>query len=328
MVAQISRSVHILTAIGTTPRNVQLPGGTQLRIRRVLLVSLPSVLSPGDDYLSDGHSFHLGLAYIASVLRDVGLAVKILDCYGENRFNERPSFDPQWQELGLSDEQILERIHEYRPDLIGITIPFSCQHYVGMSIARVIKERFPNVVLVVGGNHVTGAPEQIDRSVIDYLVLGEGEYTFRTLIELLNNGQPVMAVPGIVSGDSSAYLWSEYIDDLDNLPFPALDLLPLSKIWSSGHRWINMVATRGCVFDCSFCSIHTIMGRKIRRRSIENILSEIKHWKKLSRINEIYFEDDNLTADKRWAKELFRRIANMQFRDTFLRPKWNQSGYR
>lgn len=276
-------------------------------------MSLPSVLAPGDDYLSDGHSFHLGLAYIAAVLRDNGLDVKILDCYAEDRLNVRPSLDSAWQEMGLTDEQIVEQIQAYAPDLIGITIPFSCQHYLAISIARLIKQRFPGIVLVAGGNHVTAVPEEIDRTVIDYLVIGEGEYAFLTLVNLLSSGQPVEAVPGLVSKGCSEYVRSDFIDDLDKLPFPAIDLLPLSKIWRSGRRWINMVATRGCVFDCNFCSIHTVMGRRIRRRGIENILAEIEHWERQYRIQEIYFEDDNLTANKRWAKELFRRIAERNF---------------
>jgi magnesium-protoporphyrin IX monomethyl ester (oxidative) cyclase len=109
--------------------------------------------------------------------------------------------------------------------------------------------------------------------------------------------------------DSSICLPPQFIENLDDLPLPALDLIPLQKLWSSGPRWIIMVATRGCVYNCVFCSIHTIMGRRIRRRSIDNIILELQHWKQLYKIQEVYFEDDNLTANKKWAKELFRQIA-------------------
>ena len=305
--------------IHNTPSGDQTPEHTDRLIRRVLLLSLPTVFGfdEDDSQTFQGHSFHLGIAYIAAVLRESDMEVAILDCYAEDRFHVRPSSGPDWQELGLSDDKIIDYIDTFRPELIGITIPFSCQHYVAIAIARIIKERFPHVIIVAGGNHVSAVPEQIDREIFDYLVIGEGEYALLCLIQALNKHKSVNTIPGILSGNTADYECRPYIDRLDDLPFPALDLLPLQKLWSSGRRWINMVATRGCVYDCNFCSIHTIMGRKIRRRSIDNIISEIKHWKKIYNIQEVYFEDDNLTANRGWAKELFRRIAACNFRIRF-----------
>lgn len=286
-------------------------------IKRVLFLSLPALMEAGDDYLNDGHSFHLGIAYIAALLRSKGLEVKILDSYAEDRKHLRASSDEHWHEYGLSDEDILSAIGEYAPDILGMSIPFSCQHYLAMHIARRIKAQFPQLILVAGGNHVTAVPQDMDRSVIDYLVLGEGEYALLSLIQSLNHGEAVDEQLGIMQHDSQDCIHSKHIDDLDALPFPALDLLPLDKLWQTGRRWINMVATRGCVYSCNFCSIHTIMGRRIRRRSVENVIAEIEHWKRLYKIQEIYFEDDNLTANKKWAKQLFTEIARRKFNIRF-----------
>lgn len=289
-------------------------------IHRVLLLSLPTVIGIGEDDSQsfEGHSFHLGVAYMAAMLRNSGLEVGILDSYAEDRFHVRASTDPEWRELGLSNEKIIEHIDAFEPDLIGITIPFSCQHYVALTITRIIKEKFPNTILVAGGNHVSAVPGEIDRTVFDYLVLGEGEYALLRLIQALNRHESVDTIPGIVPQETTEIECPPYIDPLDDLPFPALDLLPLEKLWSHGRRWINMVATRGCVYDCNFCSIHTVMGRKIRKRSVDNILSELKHWKKIYRIQEVYFEDDNLTTDRQWAKDLFRKIAASNLRIRFF----------
>ena len=309
----MSNEIHI------TASDVHSQEHTDRPIRRVLLLSLPTVMGLGEDDSQSfqGHSFHLGIAYIAAVLRNGGMEVAILDCYAEDRFHVRPSVDPGWQELGLSDDRIIEHLDAFKPELIGITIPFSCQHYVAIAIARIIKERFPNVIIVAGGNHVSAVPDQIDRTIFDYLVIGEGEYALLRLIQALNSHKSVDTIPGILSRNNAEYECPPYIDRLNDLPFPALDLLPLQKLWSSGRRWINMIATRGCVYDCNFCSIHTIMGRKIRMRSIDNIISEIKHWKKIYKIQGVYFEDDNLTMNRQWAKELFRRIAACNFRIRF-----------
>lgn len=288
-------------------------------IKRVLLLSLPMVtgIDEDDTQSFEGHSFHLGIAYIAAVLRKRGLEAAILDCYAEDRFHLRASTDPCWRELGLSDGKILERIDAFKPELIGITIPFSCQHYVAMAIGRTIKERFPGVIIVAGGNHVSAVPYEIDRTIFDYLVIGEGENALLQLIQALDSHNSAETIPGILAANATDYGRGPYIEPLDDLPYPALDLLPLQKLWASGRRWINMVATRGCVFDCNFCSIHTVMGRKIRRRSVDNIISELNHWKKLYHIQEVYFEDDNLTMHRQWAKELFRRIAECNFKIRF-----------
>jgi anaerobic magnesium-protoporphyrin IX monomethyl ester cyclase len=282
-----------------------------MKIQKILLMSLPAVLKEGDTYLEDGHSFHLGLAYIAGFLRDKGYTVRILDCFAEQPEHRRndPAQDG-WLELGLSDQEIIAAIADFKPDLLGMTIPFSCQHYLGHEIARLIKQRFPGLPIVTGGNHVTAVPEKLDPAVFDYRVLGEGEIVFLGIIEALNQGKNLADVPGIYGLSDGQ---NAFIEDLDSLPYPALDLLPLQKLWKTGKRWIIMVASRGCMYDCVFCSIHTTMGYKIRHRSAKKVIAEIRYWKERYQIQEIYFEDDNLTTYTAWAKDLLRKIAREKF---------------
>ena len=282
-------------------------------IQRVLLISLPAVLEEVDTYLEDGHSFHLGLAYLAAVLQTHGLEVTILDSYAEDRFNLRSDVEPGWLELGLSDEQILNRVASADPDLVGITVPFSCQHDLAVKLAAKIKSRFPHVVLVAGGNHITGYVDDKALEIFDYRILGEGEYALLELIRSLSRGGEERPLAGVLPRGKQQSSRAPNIQNLDQLPFPALDLLPLEKIWGSGKRWINMIGTRGCIYRCVFCSIHTVMGHTIRHRSVENIISEIACWKRKYDIQEIYFEDDNLTVNHRWAKSLFQAIADRKF---------------
>jgi anaerobic magnesium-protoporphyrin IX monomethyl ester cyclase len=279
------------------------------RFNKVLLISLPSVKAADDVNPYKENVMHLGLAYLAAILREHNYAVKILDCYAEDMLNKREPADGNWIEYGLSDEQIIGYVSHYLPDLIGISIPFSCQHYVGHRIARLIKQLNPNIPIVSGGNHVTAASEKIGADCFDYLIMGEGEYSFLHLLDELNNYGETDHIARIYPNGNRN---PDHIMNLDDLPFPALDLMPLSKLWYSRPRWINMVATRGCIFNCIFCSIHTIMGYTIRRRSVENVISEIMKWKHEYRIQEVYFEDDNLTANRRWAKDLFQRIADLK----------------
>lgn len=284
------------------------------RFHKVLLISLPAVLESNDDYLDDenyGYSFHLGLAYVAEALRQDDYCVEILDCYAENQQNRRPNYEPGWIELGLSDEEIRDRLLASAPDLVGITIPFSCQHYMAHKIGALVKSVLPNVIIVAGGNHVTAIPEKIDLNIFDYLIIGEGENALPQLIQSLNAGNPLGRIPGLYLPGASAK--TTLVKDLDSLSYPAIDLLPLAKIWRSKRRWITMLATRGCVYDCNFCSIHTTAGYQIRRRSIEKVVAEIDYWNDRYKLHDIMFEDDNLTTDRRWAKEFFRQLADRHF---------------
>jgi anaerobic magnesium-protoporphyrin IX monomethyl ester cyclase len=282
-----------------------------MKIQKILLMSLPAVVKKEDTYLDDGHSFHLGLAYIGGLMREKGYEVRILDCFAErpDQYRNDPDKD-EWLVRGLSDHEIVETVADFKPDLIGMTIPFSCQHYLGHAIGGMLKERFPEIPIITGGNHVTAVPEEIDPVIFDYRVVGEGEFTFLGIVEALNEGKSLTEVPGIYGVSEVEHA---YIEDLDCLPYPAIDLLPLEKLWETGKRWIIMVASRGCMYNCVFCSIHTTLGFKIRRRSIDNVVAEIRHWKERYQVQEVYFEDDNLTTYTSWAKELLRKIAKEKF---------------
>ena len=271
------------------------------------------MLEAGDTYLDDGHSFHLSLAYIAAVLREHEIDVEILDAYVEDRRHHRAGVEPGWVELGLSNKQILARISEFSPELVGISIPFSCQHDLAVQLAQDLRDKYPAMLLVAGGNHITGHLSDPSLEIFDFRVAGEGEYVLLELIERLNQGETAISLPGIIPQDGTLTTVQSHIKELDQLPLPALDLLPLEKIWEGGSRWINMIATRGCVYDCVFCSIHTTMGYTIRRRSVENIIQEIDTWVRRYDIQEIYFEDDNLTIDPTWAKALFGAIAKRKY---------------
>ncbi len=277
-------------------------------VKKILLIGLPVVLAPDDMNLDKGNVLHLGLAYIGAILRDHGYEVKILDCYAEDMLHQRKPVEVGYVEYGISNEQILEQVRRCSPDLIGFTVPNSCQQDIAHSVARLIKKSYPKILIVAGGNHVTALPDKMDKDCFDYLIIGEGEYSILHLIDDINHHREGNEISRVYpNGDQH----SNYITNLDDLPFPALDLMPLSKLWHGRRRWINMVATRGCLYNCNFCSIHTIMGYSIRRRSVDNVIAEILKWEKEYQIQEIFFEDDNLTTYKQWAKELFQRIADL-----------------
>jgi len=258
-------------------------------------------------------SFPLGLAYIASNLIKEGFNVSILDCYLEGR-TQSIQLDDELYRIGLSDEEINQRIKEFSPDVVGISIPFSTQFDSALDLAKLIRNTFPQIPLVAGGTHVSAAPESLNDSEFDYLIVGEGEKAFAKLVINLGNGNcSKPSLPNIYSRDQNrnfiTHLPSTYISDIDSLPFPAYHLLPLRKAWSKRVPYANVLATRGCPHNCNFCSIHSVMGKILRKRSIEKIIEEIVLLFHKYGVREVFFEDDNLTASISWAKELFYRIS-------------------
>ena len=265
-------------------------------------------------------SYPLGLGYIAASLDRMKVEVGLLDCYLEDPTHAVPipTGNGIIYKLGLSDEEIKKRVARIRPDVIGITIPFSMQLKSALDVADLVKDIDNNIILIAGGAHVSAMPESLDHSAFDYLVIGEGEQVFPGLIRAIeDNTHDYTAIPGICYRDGNGRFISntprELIVNLDEISFPAYDLMPFTKIWTHRKPYANIIATRGCPHHCVFCSIHAVMGKKIRRRSIENVLEEIDILVKQYKIKELYFEDDNLTADVDWAKELFECLCRRSY---------------
>ncbi len=170
----------------------------------------------------------------------------------------------------------------------------------------------------------------LEDSNLDYVVRGEADYTFLELIDRLNKNQSVKNIDGLafkIKGKIYVNEKKKFIENLDELPFPARDLLPIKNYFEAGlsHGFVlenkknmNIITSRGCPGRCVFCSVHLIWGRKFRKRSPENVLSEIEHLKKTYEIKHIQFEDDNLTFDKERAKKIFQGMI-----DKKLNLKWN-----
>ena len=260
--------------------------------------------------------FPLGLAYVAANLRKEHCHVSILDCFLENR-TQSVKLENGLNRIGLSDKEIYDRIKTFQPDAVGISIPFSMQHQPAVHLADIVRKTLPKIPIVAGGAHVSAAPESLNESEFDYLIIGEGEKVFPELIRYLGRGKKYdPSLPGVFYRDRNHDFTNELpnrlISKLDSLPFPAYDLIPLRKAWARRVPYANVIATRGCPYNCNFCSIHSTMGKILRKRSVENIIGEITLLYHKYGVREIFFEDDNLTSDMTWAKELFYSLSQQR----------------
>ena len=207
----------------------------------------------------------LGLAYLAAVLQKQGVDVTIIDA----------------EVLGLGHDQLLERIPS-DVTLIGFSATTLAWPSTRLAAERV-KKAFPDALLVIGGPQVTAFPEDtLAASAFDLGVLGDGEPTLLKLVERLGRGGNLLDIPGCVVRDGASIRENgpiPWIEDLDDIPFPALELLPMERYRCVmvEEPFVSMITSRGCPYRCDFCS-QIYCGSTLRSRSAESIVDEIEHW--------------------------------------------------
>jgi len=247
----------------------------------------------------------LGLLYIASYLRSKGHDITFIDSLQEG-FDHEEILETGIIKVGLSNENIIKRIPG-DTDITGIGVSFSHMAPSTHALTKDIKDRLPHIPLVMGGVYPSSQPELAITSEADFLVIGEGEYTMEKLIEYVRNNMEGELPPAIIPKRDPSYLNKakrEVIKDVDALPFPARDLIPFEKYVGRsqrnvrGWRSASIITSRGCPYDCEFCSIHAVASRVWRTRSPENVLAEIDSLVDTYGINNIEFEDDMLTLKR------------------------------
>ena len=272
---------------------------------KVLLINPPQTFYPGSD-LPAGN-LPLGLMYIAALLEKSGYETEILDAFIKDA-SFRKIGDST--EIGMPYGKIKEEIRRRKPDLVGIANPFSCQAEHAIRVANIAKEVNPNVLTVVGGPHVTTVPVEFleEAKNVDIVVIGEGEYTMLDIARYAEGRKNVGEILGIAHRKNGKVMLNSprpLIKNLDELPYPAYHLMDMEQYLAPGKieyrsfkdRAISMITSRGCPFNCCFCSVHLHMGKGFRAHSVDYVLNHIEYVVKKYRIKTIFFEDDNLTLD-------------------------------
>lgn len=271
----------------------------------------------------------LGLCYIAAVLRKEGLNVSIFDTVVEGYEIELTSEDNSLITYGLDTESIRERIEKERPGLVGISTIFSTDLHNLYNVAGIVKKWDPEIPVVVGGLHPTIYPKEVlSESIqngirtIDFIIRGEGEWRMPKLLKDLMNNKIDLASDGLCgwyNGKMFINFDQMRIEDINSLPFPAYELLPLERYFSinvpfspvpQGKRVLPVLTSRGCPVGCNFCA-STNMYHKYIARSPDNVIQELIELKKRYNIDEVQFVDDNLTLNRSRAVELFNKMRGL-----------------
>ncbi len=257
-----------------------------------------TLINPPWQFYTPSKLFPLGVSYLASNLIQNGFDdVRIVDLNLE-------LIEP----TGIFKRSV-ELVEKTEPQVLGITC-WTVHLLFCLEFVRLYKKRHPDVKIVLGGVHVSFQPEEMMKLCpADIVVRGEGEETLVELIGALDNNRSLDDVQGIsYRKDGIVHHTPDrpMIRDLDDIPFPAYHLLgPIQRYQPLNRRYVfSIVASRGCPYKCIFCSANKLW-RYQRRRSPGNILEEIKWITNTFDVGFIRFEDDDLTANREWALELF-----------------------
>lgn len=234
----------------------------------------------------------LNLAYLAAIAGKNGHTVQLIDGEAEQ----------------LTISEIVERIRDFSPDLVGLTSTTPMFH-IAVEYARAIKKT-TGVPIIAGGPHITFFREKVFHDCFDYFAIGQAESTFGCFLNTLEKGGDVSDIPGLLirKGDRNIFTGENpQVVALDEIPFPARHLFK-SDLYSVGtlrgrKKYTSIMTSRGCPFKCIFCST-SIYGNRVRRRSISNVISELKHIINDLGIDHFYFLDDTLTLDRKYILDL------------------------
>lgn len=257
----------------------------------------------------------LGLGYMATILIEAGHEVRILDCTKDR----------------ILPESIGSHITSFNPEIVGLTVFSKGLQDVRKTLATV-KTTDPKIQTVVGGPHVSGAPESTIRWLTDadFGIKGEGEIGLHRLVEELEQPAPdFSAVPGLIwrEGETIRSNDPEWIEDLETIEQPAWELLqPQSYPHSPTVAFAKklptapMLMSRGCLFPCTFCAAKKIYGKHFRFRSADSIIEEMKLLHEKYGINEIQVLDDNFLQRPDNARQVCEKIIQSRMNITWCLP--------
>ena len=239
----------------------------------------------------------LGLAYIAACLEKAGLECRVFDAY----FNS-------W-----SQDQLLQRVIDYTPEVAGITA-MTHQIFSAGHIASELKKQL-DVRVIVGGCHATALPERTltEFRDFDYVVCGEAERSTRELVKYIKAGRPSVThnIPGVVFRNGQEIIHNRpgaqlTTTELDHLPFPAFHHYygEDKRALAGKHAYYVMVTSRGCPYNCAFCM--RVLGKKIRRRSAENVVQEMEYAKEQYGAHTFDFADEVFLCDTSETRDLLQ----------------------
>lgn len=303
---------------------------------RTLLLRPPSIASV-KTLLHDAAP-PIGVAYLAASLRQAGHGVQVIDALGEGLFQYEPV--PQNKSLvkhGLSDDAIVSRIPK-NVQFIGVSCMFSVEWPYVRELIRKIRQHCPTAHIAVGGEHITAEPAYVldDCCEVDTCLRGEGEVTIVDLVNALESGRSLSKVDGIAfRQEGGAVFFTEprkRVFEVNEIARPAWDLVPIETYLDNRisfgvnlGRTMPIVASRGCPYQCTFCSNPAMWTQLWRARSPQDVVDEIEDYMKRYDATSFDFYDLTAIVKKDWIVEMSSLLIERNLNITWQLPSGTRS---
>jgi anaerobic magnesium-protoporphyrin IX monomethyl ester cyclase len=284
----------------------------------------------------------LGLAYIAGTLKGNGIDYHVIDGAGEaldqiKKFKHQSlKEDSDFYIQGLSIEEIVERIPE-NPEIVAISCLFSINWLCTKELARQIRQKFPESILVIGGEHSSACPEYcLTNSDFDIVVIGEGEETFLNLVTKINSNDPtIYSTPGIAHYQDGHFVMTDRairIKQVDEIELPDWDSFPIEEYIDRHQinganlgRSMPILATRGCPYLCTFCSSPNMWTTRYIARDTNKLIAEMEYYIDKYKVVNFDFQDLTAIVKKQWAIKFCQEIIDRNLNITWQLPSGTRS---
>lgn len=303
----------------------------------IVLIRPPSLL-PLDSITAHQGVPPLSLAYLGAILKKNNFNVFYIDAFGEkiNSFSKSP-----YENIlvnGLTSDEVVLRIPS-DCNLIGISCMFSNEWFYIDTLINKIKKNFPKIKIVLGGEHATSDCDYIlqTNKNVDVIISGEGEYKLLNLVRKLSQNFLLKDIEGIsyFSEIQKAVVhnkFTSHITDINQLPWPDWEFLPLESYLSLGlgmasqnKRTLPMLASRGCPYQCRFCSSSLMWASKWVSRDVQNVLNEMTFFSKKYHAEHVEFYDLTAIIDKNWIVEFCNKKIEQKINLTWSLPSGTRS---
>jgi len=246
----------------------------------------------------------MGISYLTAYLESEGFNVDVYD----------------FQASPFSAEGFVDRLQETKPGIIGISST-TLTYNPALKLAKVAKKACPDSLVIMGGPHVTVLDEEtlLECPEIDVVVRGEGERTLLEIAKLkasssLSKLNEVLGITFRKNGEIVRTADRPFIQDLDALPFPAFDHLPIDRYRLFGRRYLPIITSRGCPFKCTFCLASKMSGRMFRAQSPKRVIHDLETLRDKYGAEAITFYDDTFTFDMERVERICEEIKRRDFR--------------
>ena len=300
----------------------------------ITLIRFPLIAPYGS--LNNEPTPPIGLAYIASSCKKKGVVVKGIDSTGQNLDKIFKIDYGNLQGNGIEINEVLKLI-DPKTKIFGISVMFSHEWTYIKNCIKILRKNFPKSIIITGGEHVTALPEFSlrDCKEIDYICMGEGEETWSEISKRVLRNQSINNLKGIAYLKNKKFILNEYrerIKEIDKIPWPDWDIFPMKpylnnaiSFGASSGRNMPFLASRGCPYECTFCSNPLMYGRRYYIRSIDDAINEIKFYIEKYKITGLQLYDLTAIIKKDWIIDFCKALKENKINLEWSLPSGTRS---